>query len=154
MLFRSTDGLVPIYQRVTIDGQRIEQSTKRYVEISKWSSEAGKLKGNSEEARSLNNYLDILKAKVYDYQKELIHETGFVTLESMRNKILGVQERPLTIIPIFKDHNQKLKALQGSEYSKGTITRYETALKHTLNFLKFFILLKFIISDFKSKLLI
>lgn len=40
------------------------------------------------------------------------------------------------LIPIFKDHNQKLKALQGSEYSKGTITRYETALKHTVEFLQ------------------
>jgi site-specific recombinase XerD len=132
----TTEGLVPIYQRVTVDGQRIEISTKRYVDANKWSSEAGKLKGNSEEARSLNTYLDILKAKVYDYQKELIHETGFVTLDSMKNKILGVQERALTLIPIFKDHNQKLKALQGAEYSKGTITRYETALKHTIEFLQ------------------
>jgi site-specific recombinase XerD len=132
----TTDGLVPIYQRVTVDGQRIEISTKRYVDITKWSSEAGKLKGNSEEARSLNTYLDILKARVYDYQKEIIHETGFVTLDAMKNKILGVQERALTLIPIFKDHNKKLKALQGAEYSKGTITRYETALKHTIEFLQ------------------
>ena len=57
----TTEGLVPIYLRVTIDGQRIEISTKRYVDGTKWSTESGKMKGNSDEARSLNSHLDILK---------------------------------------------------------------------------------------------
>jgi hypothetical protein len=32
------DDLLPIYLRVTIDGQRFEVTTKRYVESSKWST--------------------------------------------------------------------------------------------------------------------
>ena len=36
------DGLVPIYLRVTINGERFEQSTQRYILPSKWSVEAGK----------------------------------------------------------------------------------------------------------------
>jgi len=132
----TTEGLVPIYQRVTVDGQRIELTTKRYVDVTKWSSEAGKLKGNSEEARGLNTYLDILKSKVYDYQKELIHETGYVIFDAMKNKILGVQERALTIVPVFQDHNQKMKSLIGNEFSPNTLKRYVTTLKHLINFLK------------------
>ena len=132
----TTDGLVPIYQRVTVNGQRIEISTKRYVDATKWSSEAGKLKGNSEEARNLNAYLDILKVKVYDYQKEQIQEIGYVTFEGMKNKILGVEVKRLTLIPIFQDHNQKMKALLGNEFSPNTLKRYVTTLKHTINFLK------------------
>jgi site-specific recombinase XerD len=143
----TTEGLVPIYQRVTVDGQRIELSTKRYVDATKWSSEAGKLKGNSEEARSLNSYLDILKAKVYDYQKELIHETGYVTFEAMKNKILGVQERALTIVPVFQDHNQKMKSLIGNEFSPNTLKRYVTTLKHLITFLKW----KFNTTDIEIK---
>jgi site-specific recombinase XerD len=143
----TTEGLVPIYQRVTVDGQRIELSTKRYVDATKWSSEAGKLKGNSEEARSLNSYLDILKAKVYDYQKELIHETGYVTFEAMKNKTLGVQERALTIVPVFQDHNQKMKSLIGNEFSPNTLKRYVTTLKHLITFLKW----KFNTTDIEIK---
>lgn len=63
-----------IYLRVTIDGQRFEVSTQRYVEASKWSVEAGKMKGNTEEARSLNQYLDHLKQQVYSYQKSIIQD--------------------------------------------------------------------------------
>lgn len=39
------NGLVPIYLRVTINGVRFEQSTQRYILLSKWSAEAGKAKG-------------------------------------------------------------------------------------------------------------
>ena len=62
----SVNGLVPIYTRITINGKRIELSSNRFVEMSKWSTEAGKMKGNSEEARTINSYLDLMKSKVFD----------------------------------------------------------------------------------------
>jgi integrase len=37
-----------VYLRVTINGERFEVSTQRYVESGKWSTSAGKVKGNSE----------------------------------------------------------------------------------------------------------
>ena len=37
----SVNGLVPIYTRITINGKRIELSSNRFVEMSKWSTEAG-----------------------------------------------------------------------------------------------------------------
>lgn len=47
------------------------------------------------------------------------------------------------LIPIFKDHNHRMKALVGKEYAKGTLTRYKTCLSHTEEFLKW----KFNVSD-------
>ncbi|GAB3822113.1 hypothetical protein GCM10028895_25830 [Pontibacter rugosus] len=40
------DNLVPIYLRVTLQGQRLELSTHRYVSPARWSAEAGKVKGS------------------------------------------------------------------------------------------------------------
>ena len=48
------DNLLPIYLRVTLQGQRLELSTHRYVLPARWSAEAGKVKGSSAEARSVN----------------------------------------------------------------------------------------------------
>src|SRR4030095_7811738 len=70
----TTDGLVPIYLRVTINGKRFEQSTQRYVVPARWSAAAGKAKGNTEEARTLNYFLDALKQKVYKFQWEIVQE--------------------------------------------------------------------------------
>lgn len=45
----SMNGWVPIYTQITINGKRIELSSNRFVEISKWSTEFVKMKDNSEE---------------------------------------------------------------------------------------------------------
>jgi site-specific recombinase XerD len=47
------------------------------------------------------------------------------------------------LIPIFQDHNNKIKELLGIEYAPGTYERYQTSLKHTKDFLNW----KYSISD-------
>jgi site-specific recombinase XerD len=139
----AANGLVPIYTRITINGKRIELSTNRFVEISKWSTEAGKMKGTSEEARSINNHLDLLKSQIRDAEMELIHKKITVTTETIKSKLLGIDERARMLIPIFQDHNNKIKELIGKEYAPGTLERYTTSLKHTIEFMQW----KYNISD-------
>ena len=139
----SVNGLVPIYTRITINGKRIELSTNRFVEMSKWSTEAGKMKGNSEEARSINSHLDMLRIQIIDMQMELVHKKIPVTAETLKSKILGVDERARMLIPIFQDHNNKIKELVGKEYAPGTLERYKTSLSHTIEFLQW----KYKVSD-------
>lgn len=139
----AANGLVPIYARITINGKRIELSTNRFVEISKWSTEAGKIKGTSEEARSINNHLDLLKSQIRDAEMELIHKKITITTETIKSKLLGVDERARMLVPIFQDHNNKIKELVGKEYAPGTLERYTTSLKHTIEFMQW----KYNISD-------
>ena len=79
-----TNKLV-IYLRATINGKRFEVSTNRSVERAKWSSAAGKMKGNSEEVRSINQHLDMVRQRVYDYQKIILREGDHFTKETLRN---------------------------------------------------------------------
>jgi len=139
----SVNGLVPIYTRITINGKRIELSTNRFVEISKWSTEAGKMKGASGEARSINNHLDVLKIQIIDAQMELIHKKIPLTAETLKSKILGIDVRARMLVPIFQDHNKKIKELIGKEYAPGTLERYTTSLKHTIEFMQW----KYNVSD-------
>ena len=67
------NGLLPIYQRITVNGERIEMSTSKFIEKAKWNTSAGKIKGSSEEARLINSYLDILKNKVYETEKWMVN---------------------------------------------------------------------------------
>ncbi len=139
----TSNGLVPIYLRVTIDGKRFEISTARYVEPAKWSSEAGRVKGNSEEARSINYYIDSLREKVYTYQQELIREKQDITVETLRRKWIGVTERQKTIVEVFQYHNNQMEQLLGKDFAAGTLERYKTSLQHTIDFMKW----KYRVSD-------
>lgn len=137
------NGLLPIFIRVTVNGERIEFTTKRYTTSEKWSVEGNRMKGTSAEAKATNSYLDALIAKVYDYQQQLIREDELVNAENMRNKILGIDKRSHLLVGIFQQHNDEIKALIGKDYAAATLVRYETSLKHTVNFLKW----KYKISD-------
>lgn len=101
------------------------------------------MKGNSEESRSVNTFLDIMKARIYEIQKKLIHEGKEVKAETIKNILLGIDDRKRMLIPIFKDHNNRMEALIGKEYAKGTLTRYKTCLSHIQEFMKW----KFNIND-------
>ncbi|MFA9189201.1 site-specific integrase [Flavobacterium magnesitis] len=129
-------GLLPIYQRITVNGTRIELSTSRFIEKSKWNTSAGKMKGTSEETRTINSYLDILKGKVYEAEKWLIINDIEINAQTFKNKLLGIEEKQRKIIPIFTDHNKRMKELIGKEFSINTYKKYETTLTHTKDFLK------------------
>ena len=130
----NAQGLAPVFQRITINGRRLENSTGKFVEPDKWHSEMSKMKGTSEEARSINGHLDNLKSKILNVEKSLIKKDIPVNFESFKNELSGKKERERMLIPIFQEHNRKIKELVGQEYAPGTLERYETSLKHTKKF--------------------
>ena len=79
------NGFLPIYLRITINGLRIELSTSKVVEKSKWNTVAGKIKGNSEEARTINSPLDILKTKVYETENWMINNNLESNAQTFKN---------------------------------------------------------------------
>ena len=136
-------GQLPICIRLTVDGQRFEFSSKKFIDKSKWSPELSKMKGSSEEARTLNNYLDLMKSKVFDIQMDLIHKNQELSLKNFKSRILGTHQREKMLIPIYQNHNDKIEELIGNGYAYGTLERFKISLKH----LQEFILWKYYVSD-------
>jgi len=132
----NNQGVCPIYTRVTVNSKRFEFSTNKYINPDKWSSEGNKVKGSSEEARAINSHLDYLKNQVLEAEKKLFKKDINITSESLKNELLGLSEPKRMLIPIFQDHNNKIKELLGKEYAQGTLERYKTSLKHTIDFIE------------------
>jgi hypothetical protein len=59
----------------------------------KWGTEMGKMKGNSEEARTINSRLDLLKNKVYEIEKIRLFMGEIKINENFKNEYLGIKER-------------------------------------------------------------
>jgi site-specific recombinase XerD len=131
-----SDKILSIYLRVTINGNRFEVSTQRCVETDKWSSTAGKVKGNTEEVRKTNQYLDNVKQKVYDYQKKILQDGKPFTKETLRLEWYGLNEHIHSLVEVFTNHNNQMEALIGKDNSKATFGKYRTTLDHTISFLK------------------
>ncbi len=136
-------GVCPIYTRVTVNAKRFEYSTNKSINPDKWSSEGSKVKGTSEEARTINSHLDYLKNQILQAEKKLIKKDISVSSENLKNELFGLTETKRMLVPIFQDHNNKIKELVGKEYAPGTLERYTTSLKHTIEFMQW----KYNISD-------
>jgi len=129
------NGAMPVYMRITVDGLAKEFNCGKHCEPKRWNVKANRMDGNKEDARILNSFLNAIEKKVDHAQTDLFKEGKAITAESLKNKYLGIEEEPHTLITAFKDHNEKVEALLGNGFKKGTLTKYNTTLKHTRSFL-------------------
>ena len=139
----NNEGICAIYVRVTVNSKRFEFSSNKYINPERWSGEGTKVKGGNEEARTINSHLDYLKNQVLEAEKRLFKKDTILNSDNLKNELFGLSEVKRTLIPIFQDHNNRVKELVGKEYAPGTLERYTTSLNHTKEFLQW----KYKISD-------
>ncbi len=130
-------GAVPVYLRITVDGKPVEMSASRKCEPELWNAKAGHMTGTKEDAKTLNVYLDKMKAGVTAAHTLLCVEDAEITAESVKCKFLGKAEHTHTLGEAIKAHNKSMKALVGKDYAKGTLKRFEVLQRHITDFLSF-----------------
>ena len=130
-----SNSRIPIYLRITVDGKRAEFSTGKDVDINKWSSELSRLKGNSEEARIVNKHFDVLQSKVLEIENSLLLSGEPFDAADIKNILSGNKETERYLIPVFQDHNDRMKKLIGKEYAPTTLKNFKTCLSHLKLFL-------------------
>jgi site-specific recombinase XerD len=141
------NGTAPIYLRITIDGKPKEIASKRYIQPDRWDNKLQKVSGSSDEVKSLNMYLKTLEQQVYDAHHTLMKDKTIATASSLKTKLQGTEQRARMLVPIFKEHNDKIETLVGQEFAPGTLERYKTSLKHTIEFIQW----KYSVSDIDIK---
>ncbi|SEB21978.1 Site-specific recombinase XerD, partial [Pedobacter hartonius] len=124
-----------IFLRITVDGIRAEMSTSRNCEPERWNAKAGKVIGTKEEVKTLNAYLENMKAEVYAAHSQLSVDGAEITADSIKCKFLGKEEKAHTILEAIKLHNTKMKALvDKEEYAPGTLRRFEVLERHVADY--------------------
>lgn len=126
---------VPVYLRITVSGKRAEFSTGKTIDPSKWSSELSRLKGNSEEARTINKYFDVLLSRILEIERNLVLSGESFDATDVKNLLTGKQDTERYLIPIFQEHNNRIEKLIGKEYALATLKNYKTCLSHLKKFL-------------------
>ncbi|QJD96119.1 site-specific integrase [Mucilaginibacter robiniae] len=140
-------GSMPVYLRITVDGQRTEIAVSRKYDSAKWNSQTGRATGTKADAKALNIYLDDIQSKIFEIHRQMTEADEMITAETLKNRYTGKLEKARTLVSVFQEHNARMKALVGQEFEKSTLKRYETCLMHTVDFMKW----KFNISDIELK---
>ena len=103
----------PIEVIITINGENCSFPTGKQVHIDKWDKTKQQVKGKDEEAKSLNNYLKAVKAKLYQKEAELLGRGFIITAkllcEAYQEKIESLKEKSL--FEVFTEHNHEQEKL-------------------------------------------
>jgi site-specific recombinase XerD len=129
--------LLPIYLRVTVEGNRFEVATHQHVKPTEWSPTAGKVKGRSETAMETNIALDVIRKRVYDYRERILIENRNFTVNTLREKWFGEDRNRRTLFGVFRSSILDIeKIVDKGLYKKSTLVKYKTTEKHLIEFMQ------------------
>ena len=129
-------GESTIIVRITVNGIRDEFLLKRAVKPENWDSKKERILGNDDLSIELNRYLDSVRVSIYSIHRELEQNNKEITARIIKQRFLGQNQSSKTILELFADHNKKMNALVGKEFSQKTADRYNVTIKHLKEFIQ------------------
>lgn len=133
---QKVDGTIPIWCRITVDGQVTRFNSKLDINPEIWDSKSARAIGRTKEAIEANSLLETIKASIYKVYHELQTRENNVNAERIKNAFLGFEIKSQTILELFKRHNEDIEKLVGINKTKATLQKYEIAYKRVSDFIR------------------
>ncbi len=133
------NNLCPIYVRITIDGKRTEISTKKWINENQWSKIGQNVKGNTDEARAINQYLNLLKGDIEKIYLRISADERIPNPDEIKSILFGETAKPQykTICEAFDYHNLKMsEIIKVNKVSAKTLERYEITKNKVIDFMQ------------------
>ena len=127
--------LFPIYSRVTINGQRIELSTKRWIDLNDWDKKKQRPKLINNKLKALNHHLEYIRNRFYLEHQRLSQTNKPFSAIDLKNAYLNIKEKGITVLEAIETHNIDMKNQIPENYSDGTLKNYRTLKKHLFCFI-------------------
>lgn len=132
------NGDACVLLRVTVNGQRCETTANIKVKSEKWNALAEKLIGDTPEDTEINLRLDTIRMRIMQIYREMEFDREEITARKIIDRYTGRNQAPtIMLLDVFREHNARCHKLAGKDMAPATVTRYETSLKHTANFIRF-----------------
>jgi len=127
-----------IYLRLTVGTKRVELSTYRHVDGNIWNQATQCVKGNSDEAKAINQQLTVMKADLHRHYSHLLSLGKPITAELLKNAYLGIGEQQVTLMQAFDLHNRRFaEKVQAGKKSSATLKKLEITRGKVVAFLKY-----------------
>lgn len=127
------NNLYPIYLRITVDGKRANISTNQAIQENQWINEGSLLTTD----KAINQYLASIERKLINIFNKLSNADKEFTAQTLKNALLGVEEKKHTLISTIVFHNKNMESLIGIKYSEGTYKNYRVTLRYIKEFIPY-----------------
>lgn len=131
------NGEASIYLRITVNGEVADISTKRSVRPDMWDQRRECSLGKLHRDKELNHYLETLKIRLYQIHREFEIDGKRISAKALRERYYGKDESSKTIGDVYREHNQKCRALIGIDYTRSTVEKFDTSLSHLQEYIRY-----------------
>ena len=130
------DGMCQLLCKVSIDAEWEQIGTKVSVNPAIWNPDKGRADGRSENAVTVNRAIDELTQEITGHYNHIKKSLGFVTAELVKNAVKGIGQKPVTLLALFREHNEEFKKRVGVDRIKETYDCYQRSYKHLAAFIQ------------------
>ena len=130
------DGLCQLLCKVSIDAEAAQIGTKVAVDPAIWNPTTGRADGRSRNAGEVNRAIDALTEEIKAHYKRINLSLGFVTAELVKNAVKGIGQKPLTLLALFREHNEEFEKRIGIDRTKETYKCYVRSYNHLREFVQ------------------
>jgi site-specific recombinase XerD len=129
---RAKNNAAELYARITVNSKRVNISLKKKIDVNTWDKTKSRVKGNSQKARMINQYIEQTKSSVFQTYQDLKAERKLLTAQLIKARFLGTDNEKQTIQGIIEYHNEYL----AHKLHKDTFRSYKTSQRYILEFIK------------------
>lgn len=134
---RRTNGFVPVMCRITINGETSNFSCKLNVDEKLWNVNLGKMSGKSIVAKEVNNIMEKIRLGIYKAYYDIKESEGYVTAKKVKDKFLGLEQSPYTLLAVFNQYNEDYYKQVGKIKSQRSYLKYCAVYTHLREFIKY-----------------
>ncbi len=136
--YRQKDGKAPLSVRISVNGERAEIRTNREIPPALWDAKAQRVKGNSEQAKSLNAHLETIKGTLRMHESRLIALGKTVSAEILKNEYLGLRPERHSLCTAFETHIKRItEKMKAGHKAPATRDKYAYTFDKVKAFLKY-----------------
>lgn len=146
------DGLCPLMGKIMVKGTTnsvAQFGCKIKVDPKLWNATSQRCTGKSRVATSTNREIDRLMLLIQRRYNELLETSDDITAIQIRDAFQGIAEKQVTLLGLFREHNEEYTQRIGVNRSVSTVYQY----KHTYRFVADFLEKKYKVSDIPLKAL-
>jgi len=129
---RAVNNKTNIYIRLTLNGQRVNISLKRKVDVTTWNTKTQRADGTSKVSKALNLYLNEVQSNIYRTYEQLKSENIPFTSQSIKARFLGESQRHYYFQDLIEYHNEKMQ----HKLHRNTLRQYKTSQRYMLSFIE------------------
>ncbi len=118
------NGLVPLMLRLSFQSKKVDKATGYYIDPGQWNLTKQSLKGNKDQTRQINEWINESLVKISDLYREELKKGNSIHLHSIINQLFSKPFEEPSLLKMIEEYNEQLRVRVNKDFAYSTYEKY------------------------------